>query len=731
VELWGGHECTINRVHDVYRDQTRLTGHEDRFDDLARFAALGITRLRYPVLWERVAPDRPDSRDWSWSDQRLAEIDRLGMKPIAGLLHHGSGPRYTSLVADSFVSLFTDYAAAAAARYPWIDDWTPINEPLTTARFSTLYGHWYPHATDEPSFWTALLNQIDGTRMAMKAIRRINPAARLVQTEDLGQTYSTPAMAEVATYNNHRRWLTWDLLAGLVTPGHPLWARIDALGFGDRARAIADGPCPPDIIGVNYYITGERFLDHRRNQYPYPISAEGYYDVTAARVLDPAPVGLEGLLRQTWDRYQIPIAVTESHLGCTREEQLRWLQDGWQTCLRLRDEGADIRALTAWALLGNVDWNSLLTIDNGHYEPGAFDVRGGHPRETAIAKLLRRFSSPNPLSSAHPVLTGLGWWQRDIRLEHEPFTWTDIKPAPREEHPCPPILITGASGALAQALAGACRVRGLAHLLIDHMAPTSASTSQIGQMLDRHAPWAVIDAVGWDRVDDAEEDDARAKTNSTGAITLATACAERDIHYTLFSSDLVFDGSADSGYIETDEPRPLGEYGRSKAAAEAGVAQAGGRALVVRTAALFSPDDEHNFAGHVENALRRGREVPAANGHVITPTFAPDLANACLDLIVDDEAGIWHLTNGDPVTWLEFGRLIAAGLGFDPHRVRPAGPAELGWRAERLARAALLSTKGRMLPSLEDAVGRHAARRREVERERAWNEQSLLGAARR
>jgi dTDP-4-dehydrorhamnose reductase len=66
-----------------------------------------------------------------------------------------------------------------------VEDWTPVNEPLTTARFSALYGHWHPHVADEPAFWTALLNQIDAVRMSMKAIRRINPDARLVQTEDL------------------------------------------------------------------------------------------------------------------------------------------------------------------------------------------------------------------------------------------------------------------------------------------------------------------------------------------------------------------------------------------------------------------------------------------------------------------------------------------------------------------------------------------------------------------
>src|ERR1700679_2219777 len=100
LELCAGHECTVDRVQDRYRDQTVLSGHQDRIEDLALFAELGAKALRYPVVWERIAPDRPDVLDWRWTDERLAEIRRLGMRPIAGLLHHGSGPAYTSLICD-------------------------------------------------------------------------------------------------------------------------------------------------------------------------------------------------------------------------------------------------------------------------------------------------------------------------------------------------------------------------------------------------------------------------------------------------------------------------------------------------------------------------------------------------------------------------------------------------------------------------------------------------------
>ena len=148
LELWGGVECTVNRVGDQWFDQTPRTGHEHRIGDLDLFADLGVTSLRYPALWERISPGRPEDRDFRWTDERLARIYDLGMNPILTLCHHGSGPSWTSLVEDSFAPGLAVHAAAVAQRYPWVRGWTPVNEILTTARFSALYGYWYPHTQD-------------------------------------------------------------------------------------------------------------------------------------------------------------------------------------------------------------------------------------------------------------------------------------------------------------------------------------------------------------------------------------------------------------------------------------------------------------------------------------------------------------------------------------------------------------------------------------------------------
>ena len=121
LHLWGGLECTICRVGDTYTRQLERTAHATRDGDIARFAELGMQAIRYPVLWEQVAPDGLESADWTWPDERLAQLRDVGIAPIVGLVHHGSGPLHTSLVDPEFPIKLAAYARAVATRYPWVE----------------------------------------------------------------------------------------------------------------------------------------------------------------------------------------------------------------------------------------------------------------------------------------------------------------------------------------------------------------------------------------------------------------------------------------------------------------------------------------------------------------------------------------------------------------------------------------------------------------------------------
>src|SRR5690606_4533923 len=451
LQLWGGVECTINRVGDAYFSQLEANGHLDRATDLDEFAALGIRRVRQPLLWEQLAPDGPARAGWSWADERLDRLRALGIEPIAGLVHHGSGPAHTRLDSECFARKLAGYAGALAARYPWVHWYTPVNEPLTTARFSGLYGHWFPHGRDEPTFWRTLRNQCRGTVLAMRAIRRVQPAAQLLQTDDLGQTWSTPRLAYQARFNNELRWLAWDLLCGRVDRRHPLWGwLVDCCAaLPDDILWFTRNACLPDLIGVNHYVTSNRFLDERVERYPdHCVGGNGrdaYADVEAVRVAAEPASGLQVLLEQAWARYGIPLAITEVHLHAPREDQLRWLAEAWNAARAARASGVDVRAVTLWALLGSHDWDSLLTRRQGHYEAGAFEVREGVLRPTAIAGLARQLAHEG--RGQHPVLSGEGWWRRPTRLAYPPVDLPAIGSVPAPvavgSGNAAPILITG------------------------------------------------------------------------------------------------------------------------------------------------------------------------------------------------------------------------------------------------------------------------------------------------
>lgn len=255
--------------------------------------------------------------------------------------------------------------------------------------------------------------------LSMREIRKVNPKAKLVQTEDLAKIYSTPRLRYQADFENHRRWLTWDILCGKVDCYHPLWDYLMMSGAREaELEFFIEYPCPPDIIGVDYYATSERYLDEALERYPQQSHGanpfECYADVEACRVPHGQPSGLGVLLKECWDRYNIPMAVTEAHINCDFDNQIRWFSEIYHTSEKLQNDGVDIRAVTAWAMLGAHGWDTLLTQGKGTYESGVFDVRSGIPVPTPLANYIRSIvRDPEYRDKAE---SEKGWWLCEDRF---------------------------------------------------------------------------------------------------------------------------------------------------------------------------------------------------------------------------------------------------------------------------------------------------------------------------
>jgi dTDP-4-dehydrorhamnose reductase len=225
--------------------------------------------------------------------------------------------------------------------------------------------------------------------------------------------------------------------------------------------------------------------------------------------------------------------------------------------------------------------------------------------------------------------------------------------------------------------------------------------------IERFKPWAIINAGGYVRVDEAEHDVERCmRENAHGPTVLALACMRYALRFVTFSSDLVFDGAKGASYVESDLAAPLNVYGQSKREAEQRVLDADPQALVIRTSAFFGPWDAHNFVTQALNTLDCGQRFAAAGDLVVTPTYVPDLVNATLDLLIDRERGIWHLTNGEAVTWAELARRAAAAAGLDQAGIEERSWDSFGQPARRPRHSGLASERGALLPPLDDALAR-------------------------
>lgn len=126
-----------------------------------------------------------------------------------------------------------------------------MQDPECSARWECDHGKTTPQscavgtANSILAFFRALLNQVSAVKLSMRAIREVIPGALLVQTEDMGKTYSTELLGYQSGLENERRWLSLDLVCGRLTCDHPLWPYLKRMGVKyDHVAEFADDRCP-------------------------------------------------------------------------------------------------------------------------------------------------------------------------------------------------------------------------------------------------------------------------------------------------------------------------------------------------------------------------------------------------------------------------------------------------------------------------------------------------------
>lgn len=342
-------------------DEMAKAYHYDRWrEDFALVRELGIEYLRYgtPYYRDHLGPGR---YDWSFADETFAELDRLGITPIADLCHFGVPDWVGNFQNPDWPELFAEYAAAFASRYPSVRFFTPVNEIFITATFSGQYGWWNERLCSDRSFVTALKHLVRANLLAELAILKVQPAALFIQSESSEYFHAAgPAAQKLADFHNHKRFLSLDLC------------------YGADVRAMMYEYLTDNGMSREEY---HWFMEQAQNLRPYCVMGNDYYASNEHLITQDGSIGPSGeifgyyvITKQYYDRYHLPVMHTETNLG-NAEQAPGWLAKEWANMVRLKEDGVPIIGFTWYSLIDQVDWDTALREDNGNINPlGLYDI---------------------------------------------------------------------------------------------------------------------------------------------------------------------------------------------------------------------------------------------------------------------------------------------------------------------------------------------------------------------
>jgi beta-glucosidase/6-phospho-beta-glucosidase/beta-galactosidase len=377
----------------VRMDQMEKCRHYDLWRrDFELVVELGIQHLRYgPPLYKTwLGPGR---YDWSFADETFDELCRLDITPIADLCHFGVPDWVGDFQNPDFPTLFADYTRDFAARFPWVQLYTPVNEMFITAMFSAKYGWWNEQLTGDRAFVTALKHLVKANVLAMAAILKVRPDAIFIQSESSEYFHAeNPAAIRPAEFMNAVRFLSLDLNYGHRVSSEMYEYLLDNGMTRDEYhffhRHHLKHHC---IMGNDYYQTNEHLV-HPDGSTEAAGEIFGYALIT----------------KQYYSRYGLPVMHTETNIidDPGGNEAIRWLRKEWANVLRVRNDGLPIVGFTWYSLIDQVDWDVALREDNGRVNAlGLYDLdRKIRPVGLAYQRLIKEWREVLPTQS---VVLGL------------------------------------------------------------------------------------------------------------------------------------------------------------------------------------------------------------------------------------------------------------------------------------------------------------------------------------
>ena len=258
------------------------------------------------------------------------------------------------------------------------------------------------------------------------------------------------------------------------------------------------------------------------------------------------------------------------------------------------------------------------------------------------------------------------------------------------------ILIIGADGLLGKALA---REMSPAHNILGTALRDLDITDgpKVNELCRQICPKIIILTAAYTDVDGCEDNVALAhRVNAKGARNVAQAAKTTGAVLIFMSTDYVFDGEKESPYQESDEPRPISVYGRSKLQGEKAIESVLENFIIIRSSWLFG-EGKRGFVQAIIEALREKKPLKIVSDKWGSPTYVVDLSRAMsklTNLILKEEYDFKnghtvHITNSGVCSWFDIAEHIAKILKFKATDLNKTSLAEYSFKARRPRYSAL------------------------------------------
>ena len=246
------------------------------------------------------------------------------------------------------------------------------------------------------------------------------------------------------------------------------------------------------------------------------------------------------------------------------------------------------------------------------------------------------------------------------------------------------MLITGANGMVAKAAINHCLDMGDVVLSYTRQELDISNADTVLRTIGDEKPDAVLNCAAYTNVDGAEENrEACFASNAFGVENLAKAAKHIGCKFLTISTDYVFDGKKEGFYTQENLPNPQGVYAESKLDGEIRALRVYDKSIIVRTGWIFGLDGA-NFLSVMGKLLSEGKTIKAISNSYGTLTYADDLAKRLRELIVLEQCGVFHVSNGGSgVSYLDFALKVCEIGGYDKSLVQSVSFDELDRQAER------------------------------------------------